>query len=111
MEGRDGISTRQGELKLNPGVENSHAIRPLFLTELLRLAATVEKTAQLMNIGAKKMRLCGYRTPYNGPTRIAAVPKLILTEPHQNPTKILSSGNLHHFVFPFLTVCIFCVFL
>ena len=31
MEGWDGISTRQGGLKLNPGVENSHVIRPLEL--------------------------------------------------------------------------------
>ena len=31
MERWDGISTRQGGLKLNPGVENSHVIRPLEL--------------------------------------------------------------------------------
>ena len=35
MEGWDGISTRQGGLKLNPGVENSHVIRPLNRCTLL----------------------------------------------------------------------------
>ena len=38
---------------------------------LNRIAAysdIAEKIARLTNIGAKKARLCGYRTPYNGPT-------------------------------------------
>ena len=41
------------------------------------VAATdiAEKKARLTNIGAKKARLCGYRTPYNGPTVKVQAPK------------------------------------